>query len=532
MVFQKINLRNLTFLSIVGIPFAFASPISTITETETKTVIEVVTVTVFIPLQTSPPFVDIKDQQLQQQAAFNVRNSTGNSQLSQGISKNISGAQNSQVSSKLPDNLTAQDATLNVSLSSNDLEFGVTLDKPPAGKNNTNIEEAPKNVVVPFSNEGLNRQEPVSIASISDDDEEENDDKKASESLKLPPAAPEAPENREPTPVSPKISDKNEAAQGSKIPPAAPEAPEVREPTPVSPKISDENEAAQGSKIPPAAPEVPKAQEPEPIAPEIFDENEAEQGQKIPQVVPEAPLVSDTPNIPNSPITNNILFNQASPVLISPPTTLDIPKSQKTPNSRESGARKDDSPKRVPQDNDDTSKSPTSLSNYESTALKFHNIHRTNHSSSDLAWNSTLAKFALETAKTCIFEHDFTPGDGDYGQNLAVYGSSLGVKSLDKTELLADSITNKWYNSEFRNVPFGVAKPPISGPQFLHLTQVIWKDTSTVGCATYECPRGTIFSFSSLYTVCDYFPAGNVLGQFDTEVIRPLGQSTIQTTAF
>lgn len=374
MVFQKINLRNLTFLSIVGIPFAFASPISTITETETKTVIEVVTVTVFIPLQTSPPFVDIKDQQLQQQAAFNVRNSTGNCQLSQGISKNISGAQNSQVSSKLPDNLTAQDATLNVSLSSNDLEFGVTLDKPPTGKNNTNIEEAPKNVVVPFSIEGLNRQEPVSIASISDDDEEENDDKKASESLKLLPAVPEAPENREPTPVSP--------------------------------KISDENEAAQGSKIPPAAPEVPKAQEPEPIAPEVFNENEAEQGQKIPQVVPEAPLVSDTPNIPNSPITNNILFNQASPVLISPPTTPDIPKSQKTPNSRESGARKDDSPKRVPQDNDDTSKSPTSLSNYESTALKFHNIHRTNHSSSDLAWNSTLAKFALETAKTCIFEHD------------------------------------------------------------------------------------------------------------------------------
>jgi hypothetical protein len=42
--------------------------------------------------------------------------------------------------------------------------------------------------------------------------------------------------------------------------------------------------------------------------------------------------------------------------------------------------------------------------------------------------------------------------------------------------------------------------PPTSGPEFLHFSQVIWKSSSTVGCATVQCGAGTIFSYGSWYT--------------------------------
>jgi uncharacterized protein YkwD len=47
--------------------------------------------------------------------------------------------------------------------------------------------------------------------------------------------------------------------------------------------------------------------------------------------------------------------------------------------------------------------SPT---DYISTALYHHNIHRANHSSPDVTWSDTLAGYAEITAKTCVFAHD------------------------------------------------------------------------------------------------------------------------------
>jgi outer membrane biosynthesis protein TonB len=47
--------------------------------------------------------------------------------------------------------------------------------------------------------------------------------------------------------------------------------------------------------------------------------------------------------------------------------------------------------------------SPT---DYISTALYHHNIHRANHSSPAVTWDDTLAGYAAITAKTCVFAHD------------------------------------------------------------------------------------------------------------------------------
>lgn len=51
-------------------------------------------------------------------------------------------------------------------------------------------------------------------------------------------------------------------------------------------------------------------------------------------------------------------------------------------------------------------------------------------------------------------------------------------------------------------MPYGVASPSISGPEFLHFSAMLWKASTKVGCATVTCAAGTVFSgVESLYTV-------------------------------
>lgn len=46
-------------------------------------------------------------------------------------------------------------------------------------------------------------------------------------------------------------------------------------------------------------------------------------------------------------------------------------------------------------------------------------------------------------------------------------------------------------------------------------TQIVWKDTQQVGCAVAYCDEMFDPGFgTALYYVCEYFPAGNVIGEF------------------
>ena len=62
---------------------------------------------------------------------------------------------------------------------------------------------------------------------------------------------------------------------------------------------------------------------------------------------------------------------------------------------------------------------------------------------------------------------------------------------------------------------YTVAQYNPNNPQPSHFTQVVWKSTKTVGCAVQTC--NGIFDPTygpAKYYVCEYSPAGNVLGQF------------------
>jgi outer membrane biosynthesis protein TonB len=60
--------------------------------------------------------------------------------------------------------------------------------------------------------------------------------------------------------------------------------------------------------------------------------------------------------------------------------------------------------------------SAPSGSDYKSTVLYQHNIHRANHSAPDLTWDDTLAGYAENTARGCVFQHDMYVEIGLFSQ--------------------------------------------------------------------------------------------------------------------
>ncbi|KAL8386914.1 hypothetical protein RB595_010299 [Gaeumannomyces hyphopodioides] len=169
---------------------------------------------------------------------------------------------------------------------------------------------------------------------------------------------------------------------------------------------------------------------------------------------------------------------------------------------------------------------------FASTAVYHHNIHRENNSAPALAWDNTYAGYAAETAKKCKFAHDMVPGGGGYGQNLAMWGSSGDAQSLGENTAIARAITNMWYNGEIVLYPeanYG-QKNPTAGKfeQYGHYTQLVWADTKKVGCAAQYCPPGTMFSdMGAWFSVCDYFPAGNMGDHYGDNVLKPLGKASV-----
>lgn len=140
---------------------------------------------------------------------------------------------------------------------------------------------------------------------------------------------------------------------------------------------------------------------------------------------------------------------------------------------------------------------------FTSAVLNSTNTYRQQHNASSLAWNATLASFAasyLDKAQKddCKFEHS----GGPYGENIAIgYGNATAA-------LEAWGDERKEYN--FREPGFDHATG--------HFTQLVWKDTTTVGCERVLCD-----GVKGWFVACEYWPRGNVQGKFGDEVQNELG---------
>lgn len=110
-------------------------------------------------------------------------------------------------------------------------------------------------------------------------------------------------------------------------------------------------------------------------------------------------------------------------------------------------------------------------------------------SAAPLTWSSTLANFAQTVSNTCVMQHS----GGPYGENLAM-----------GTRLSCTRGVKLWTDEESS---YGGGYSPSSG----HYSQVVWKGTKRVGCATRACGGSNLIT-------CEYEPRGNIIGQFGQNV--------------
>jgi len=99
-----------------------------------------------------------------------------------------------------------------------------------------------------------------------------------------------------------------------------------------------------------------------------------------------------------------------------------------------------------------------------------------------------------------------TADGGGYGQNIAA-----GVKPDNVSAV----ITDLFYNGEvnYYNNLYGQANPDMSNfEKWGHFSQIVWKSTSQVGCATVDCTSQGLANVgqyvSPFFTVCNYKSPG------------------------
>ena len=135
--------------------------------------------------------------------------------------------------------------------------------------------------------------------------------------------------------------------------------------------------------------------------------------------------------------------------------------------------------------------------------LENHNYHRKRHQVGSLVRSSDLESIAQSYSQTLAstgkFAHSGNKYNGDYmGENLYMSFGSI-ITGTDASQM--------WYDEkelyDFNNQGFSMDTG--------HFTQLVWKGSKQLGC-------GASCSNYGCYITCNYYPAGNYIDQFTSNV--------------
>ncbi len=117
-----------------------------------------------------------------------------------------------------------------------------------------------------------------------------------------------------------------------------------------------------------------------------------------------------------------------------------------------------------------------------------------------LGWSDAAAARATAWAENCQFEHN--PAGG-YGENL--YAATNAQTPVEVVSSWAQERADYSY----------AANSCAANRQCGHYTQLVWRSTTAVGCATKMCNAHSPFSSTTTWYlwVCDYAPPGNFVGE-------------------
>ncbi|KAJ0797553.1 putative CAP domain-containing protein [Helianthus annuus] len=142
------------------------------------------------------------------------------------------------------------------------------------------------------------------------------------------------------------------------------------------------------------------------------------------------------------------------------------------------------------------SAAPSTGTTSQQAILDAHNkVRKEIPSLEPMTWNATVAKFAEEYAserkKDCALQHSDTQ---IYGENIATGAGKMTI--LDAINMWCSEKDN--YDYETNTCGPGKACG--------HYTQVIWKNSTTVGCALSHCVKN-----DGIFIICNYYPPGNYI---------------------
>lgn len=115
-----------------------------------------------------------------------------------------------------------------------------------------------------------------------------------------------------------------------------------------------------------------------------------------------------------------------------------------------------------------------------------------------LRWSDALAREAAKTAARCRFSH----GGSDFGENLVA--RKLAHPPADAVAVWTAERTD-WDP---------IARRCRAGRACGHYTQIVWRESRELGCASQRCDGGSPMGRGEWFlTVCNYAPAGNDAGR-------------------
>ena len=145
--------------------------------------------------------------------------------------------------------------------------------------------------------------------------------------------------------------------------------------------------------------------------------------------------------------------------------------------------------------------------------VSLHNTLRTKHRVGKLTKLQAIATMAQKTATNCAKIKTLQHSQDKY--NNQPVGQNLYVKTNAPS---ANDVMQGWYYKEEPNYNYSTGKSK-NGGVIGHFTQVVWKSTTLIGCAV---ATGTYLAYqNSYYVCCNYFPAGNYIGEYVQNVRTP-----------
>ncbi|KAI3715917.1 hypothetical protein L6452_22907 [Arctium lappa] len=124
-----------------------------------------------------------------------------------------------------------------------------------------------------------------------------------------------------------------------------------------------------------------------------------------------------------------------------------------------------------------------------------HNKARAQVGVQPLTWNMTLASYAYGYAYRRLGDCDLRHSEGPFGENLAEgYGDQFTT-----TDAVNMWVGEKPYYEYISN--------SCVGDECRHYTQMVWHDSTQLGCAKVKCRN------SWWFVICSYDPPGNYEGE-------------------